>query len=85
MTAPIATVNIILVTCGVVRSMIAYPDTPEGNAAALLVFQADCRRLEATEDELADALEGGYYEGPRGNDLYYVHAEDPALSCECTQ
>ena len=71
--AEIATVNVILMDAGQVKTMKSWPETPEGNLAAETAFRADAIRLGCSPEDLDAAVEDGFLDAAP-QDLMLVHS-----------
>jgi hypothetical protein len=79
----ISTVNVIERACEGNLTVRAFPDTPEGNAAAEDLFMRIMHEVNAnvkggpiyTGDDIDAMVENGYAEDGMGWELYLVHSE----------
>lgn len=69
------TVNVIVSESGIIQSLTAFPDTPEGNQQAESLFIKTIEEKSALNvDEFEPYLDDGHFEDNMGFEINIVHS-----------
>ena len=73
--AELNTVNVVVMKCGVLQSIVSFPDTPDGHVEADKVFGAQARRFLCPEEDIQACTDDGTYELEGvGLDIFLSHS-----------